>query len=114
MSPLGIRQVNGWRRLRHQHGGKELRLEAFEVARPLLVVVHTHRQTDGTVVVLREVRETPSGIDDISIVAQMILSSLGAAVIRNSAGRAILPAGAANVTKLRNAGVDRLIDRQVE
>src|SRR4051812_1158057 len=40
------RLVNGGRRLRHQHLRKQLRLEAVEVLRPLLVVVRAHRQTD--------------------------------------------------------------------
>src|SRR5688572_23714650 len=61
------RQVYRRRRLRHHDRGEQLRLEALEVARPLLVVVHADGQADRAVVVLREVREAAAGVDHVAV-----------------------------------------------
>ena len=78
------------------------------------MVVNTDGQANGAVVMLGEVREASTGIDDIAVVAQVIFAGLRASMIWNSSRRAVLAACPANITELRNAGINRMVDSKIE
>src|SRR5690349_13220534 len=61
-----------------------------------------------------EVRKTPAGVDDVAVVAQVILAGLRTSLVRNGSRRAVFAACQARITELRNTGVDWMIDCHIQ
>src|SRR6188508_3253249 len=110
MPRLVLQRIDRRRGVRHQDIGKQLRVKAVEVFRPVLVVVGAHWQADRTIRMLCEVGEAAASVDDVAVVAEMILTSFGSALVRNRVGRTELPARATGVAELGDTGVDRMVD----
>src|SRR6185369_12154814 len=79
-----------------------------------LVVVDTDRQTDGTVRVLREIRKAAARIHNVAVVAEMILAGFRTALVWDRAWWTVFPAGATRIAELRDAGIDRVIGRELD
>ena len=87
-------------------------LKPFKVPGPLLVIINAHGKTGRAIIVFPEIGETFTGIDQVPIIAKMILSRFRTALIGNGFSRTVNATSLAVITKCSNSCIDRVVNGQ--